>query len=242
MKFYLKNGNIVINNKNDRKRLESQGYSIHGKIGIIDPVEALFLIAEKNASIFEYNNELSFYDVVKKFSIDLRIFYAYRDLKLRGYKISLMENTILMKNGENFNFHVQSPQDRAEFKEENGFLAIVDDDFDLTYFIYKSYEPFGNAKNEKEIMFNDPEKERLFNDLANRNFKLNSGLKFGTEFIAYENNDDRHSKYMVKILRDGMQWIEIAGLARVANGVRKTLLIAIMQNKIEYYSLSWFRA
>lgn len=242
MRFHIKNGCIVVSNQNERKKLESQGYFVHGRIGIIDPIEALFLVQEKGASVYDGGMELGTQEIMNKFSVDLKKFYAYRDLRLKGYSISLRDGTVTLKDGKKYTFQVFSPADTAFFSGSGGFLAIVDDDLDLTYFVYSIQDPKGNAKNEGNIIFRDIEKERLFKDLAKRNFRIHSGLKFGTEFIAYESDDDRHSKYMVKILREGMEWIEIAGLARVANGVRKTLLIAIMLDEIKYYSLAWFRA
>lgn len=242
MRFRIKNGHIVVPDVNIRKKLESQGYYIYGKIGIIDPIEALFLVQEKGASIYDGDKELTFSDVLNKFSIDEKKFYAYKDLRIRGYNISIKDSTVTLKDGRKYPFYVFSPYDVAEFSGNNGFLAIVDDDMDTTYFIYDIQDPRGNTKNDVNITFKNEDKRRLFLDLVERNFKIHSGLKFGTEFIVYEKDTDKHSKYMVKILRKGMEWIEIAGLARVANGVKKILLMAIMVEEIKYYSLVWVRA
>lgn len=242
MKFILKSGNISIISKEDASKLRAQGYYVHGKYNFIDPLEALFLIKEKNVKIFDGNNELGPEDIINRFKIDEKKFEAYRDLKLRGYNFSIKDSNIILKNGDIFPFLVFSPSDIAEFPSEKGFLAIVDDDLDLTYFIFQSEDPYGKATYYKETNFKDTDKKYLFEDLIKRKFKLNSGLKFGTEFIAYESDEDEHSKYMVKILRPGMQWIEIAGLARVAHGVRKKLLLARMHSRIEYFSIFWFRA
>ncbi|MDP8012250.1 MAG: tRNA-intron lyase [Thermoplasmata archaeon] len=242
MKFLIKNGNIVVLDSNEIKKLQSQGYYVHGKLGIIDPIEALFLIEEKNAKIFSGGNELGKEEIIKLLNINIKKYYAYKDLKKRGYNFSMKEESIILKNGEKIPFFLYYPMNEANFYRERGFIAIVDDDLDLTYFIYSHEDPIGNANENKKIIFIDDKKRILYEDLVERKFKMNSGLKFGTEFIAYENNNDEHSKYMVKILRPGMQWIEMAGLARVANGVRKKLLIAVINGKINYFSFSWFRA
>ncbi len=242
MKFFIKNGNIALMDAAEIKKLLSQGYYVHGKIGIIDPIEALFLMEEKNAKIFYEGKETDNNLIIKMFHIDIKKYYAYKDLKKKGYNFSMMDGSIILKNGEKMPFFVYSPADIAFFYGGKGFVSIVDDDFDLTYFIFKIEEPMGSGIQDKNINFKDQEKQKLFNDLISRKFKLNSGLKFGTEFIAYENNDDAHSTYMVKILRHGMQWIELAGLARVANGVKKKLLISTINENVNYYSFSWFRA
>ncbi|MEL9999178.1 MAG: hypothetical protein QXG55_00910 [Thermoplasmata archaeon] len=245
MIFKVKGNKIIFKDRSIKDLLINDGFTVMGKKEFsIMPIEALYLLNEKNAKIISDDKYLDFDNFIKIFKIDLKIFAVYHDLRKKGYSID--PNLRIMN--KNLDVNVFSPNDKVNVEKlKDSIVAIVDDDLDVTYYAVKEEEIFGEFEDGNgyflsgEGKFGDKLKENLYKDLVRRNCRVKSGLKFGTEFIVYVNSKDMHSKYMVKILRDGMEWIEVAGLARVANGVKKILIIAIPGKDFKYYSIAWQR-
>ncbi len=69
----------------------------------------------------------------------------------------------------------------------------------------------------------------VFVDLTNRGKFVTLGLKFGADFLAYENDPlVCHAKYLVKILPEGssINQNELIASERIANQAKKSLLLA----------------
>ncbi len=83
---------------------------------------------------------------------------------------------------------------------------------------------------------------RVYRDLRERGLIVKSGFKYGTHFRVYENSMDEHSKYLVHVVGNDESLQSISRAIRVANGVRKKLLLANINNeKVRYLELSWIR-
>ncbi len=82
----------------------------------------------------------------------------------------------------------------------------------------------------------------VYRDLRERGLIVKSGFKYGTHFRVYENSMEEHSKYLVHVVGREETLQSISRAIRVANGVRKKLLLANVHNeKIRYLELSWIR-
>lgn len=73
--------------------------------------------------------------------------------------------------------------------------------------------------------------ERLaaYRDLRGRRLVVKTGFKYGAHFRAYPRNpENAHARYLVQALPEAhvATWPEVAGAVRVAQGVRKELLLA----------------
>jgi tRNA-intron endonuclease len=83
----------------------------------------------------------------------------------------------------------------------------------------------------------------LYRDLRSRGLVAKTGLKYGTHFRVYRRAvNETHAPFLVHAIRrdDRIPWVRIAGLVRMAHGVRKTLLLYVVEEEA-YVSLSWTR-
>ncbi|KZX16985.1 tRNA-intron lyase [Methanobrevibacter filiformis] len=113
-------------------------------------------------------------------------------------------------------------------------------------------------QNEESIQFDDLKKivrERdlyskylVFRDLKDRGYIIKAGFKYGSEFRLYERGNvpgKGHSEYLVKILHefDKLEISNISSYARVAHGVKKRLLLAVIDEDgdLTYYKIKWTR-
>jgi tRNA-intron endonuclease len=86
----------------------------------------------------------------------------------------------------------------------------------------------------------------VFRDLRNRGYIIKTGFKYGSEFRLYERGTspgDGHSNYLVKVAseNDDIQLSDLSSYVRVAHGVNKYLLFAVVdqENDITYYNVAW---
>jgi len=72
-----------------------------------------------------------------------------------------------------------------------------------------------------------------------------SGFKFGTHLRGYRSDPDaEHADWLVQCVhaQDVVQWPELARAVRVAHGVRKSLLVAVVApDAVAFVALSWFK-
>jgi tRNA-intron endonuclease len=89
--------------------------------------------------------------------------------------------------------------------------------------------------------------DRLATYAALRELKLvvKTGFKYGAHFRAYPKSPETvHARYLVQAVRDSLvaPWPEIAGAVRVAQGVRKELILAGVQgSSVRFLSLERIR-
>lgn len=91
-------------------------------------------------------------------------------------------------------------------------------------------------------------KYMVFSDLRNRGYILKTGFKYGSEFRLYERGKspgEGHSDYLVKVVSENQNIpaSDFSGYIRVAHGVNKKLLLAVVdeENDITYYSVKWMK-
>lgn len=81
--------------------------------------------------------------------------------------------------------------------------------------------------------------------LRERGLVVKTGFKYGAHFRAYPRNPEQvHARYLIQAVDDGhvAPWPEIAGAVRVAQGVRKELILAgVRGEKVRFLSLDRIR-
>lgn len=81
-----------------------------------------------------------------------------------------------------------------------------------------------------------------YRDLRERGLIVKSGFKYGTHFRVYGKSMEEHSKYLVHVISSHEEMQKVSRAARVAHGVRKTLLLAYAKNKkINYFKVAWIK-
>lgn len=88
-------------------------------------------------------------------------------------------------------------------------------------------------------------KYRAYKDLRSRGFVIKTGLKYGAHFRVYERGESpgsSHSPYLVHAIseNDELSPPELARAVRLAHGVRKKMIFAVVDDEgdVTYYSLS----
>lgn len=88
----------------------------------------------------------------------------------------------------------------------------------------------------------------VFRDLRDRGYILKTGFKYGADFRLYDrgrNPGEGHSDYLVKVVFNDylIDVLDFSSYVRVANGVNKKLLLAIVDEDfdITYYNVEWTR-
>ncbi|ABU81304.1 tRNA-intron lyase [Ignicoccus hospitalis] len=120
---------------------------------------------------------------------------------------------------------------------ETGVIEIRDITTD------KSYSP-EELKEIWKFMEGLEEKYLVYKELRNKGFVVRSGLKYGSDFVVYEFGPGiDHAPYVVDVLEKGtsLDPSEIVKGGRVAHGVRKRYIMAIVENgSINYVMLKWY--
>lgn len=88
----------------------------------------------------------------------------------------------------------------------------------------------------------------VYEDLRVRGYIVKTGFKYGSDYRIYERGHspgDGHSSYLVKILSEEQSILvrDFSSYVRVTHGVRKTLLLAVVDDEydITYYNVEWTR-
>ncbi|CAD5229039.1 unnamed protein product [Bursaphelenchus okinawaensis] len=90
-------------------------------------------------------------------------------------------------------------------------------------------------------------KVTVFQDLWRKGFYLTSGEKFGCDYLAYEKKPgEEHSKFMVycKRTEENILPMDILSLSRVANQVKKVVLLAVVSETSvapSYVEMNWWK-
>lgn len=83
----------------------------------------------------------------------------------------------------------------------------------------------------------------VYRDLRERGYVVKTGFKFGAHFRVYERGayPKEHSRYLVHAVREDsdISFTELARAVRLAHGVRKKLLFAVVDDEgdVTYYSV-----
>lgn len=137
-----------------------------------------------------------------------------------GVELSVIEAFYLMENGR-LNIYESSKSDKK--LEPNYIRNIIKENSGYAkYLVYK--------------------------DLKDRGYIIKTGFKYGSEFRLYERGKspgEGHSDYLVKIIHENhnINALDFASYVRVSQGVKKSLLIAVVDDEkdITYYKVEWIR-
>jgi tRNA-intron endonuclease len=97
-------------------------------------------------------------------------------------------------------------------------------------------EILGRAKEEDFVL-----RYRVYKDLRERGMIVKTGFKFGAHFRVYERGEfpKEHSKYLVHAVPEDqiLSFPELARAVRLAQGVKKALLFAVVDHEgdVTYY-------
>ena len=84
----------------------------------------------------------------------------------------------------------------------------------------------------------------VYKDLRDRGYIVKTGFKFGAHFRVYERGDSikDHSRYLVHAVKeeDVLSFPELSRIVRLAHGVRKTIIFAVIDDEgdITYYNVA----
>jgi len=113
-------------------------------------------------------------------------------------------------------------------------IAIIDSENDVVYYVIKIVEwPATKLKENSITTITDKE----IKELIDKGYQVNSGLKFGTHYRVY-NYESKHAPWLIHIVKEGINWLDITRMVRVGHGVNKTIVLAY---KKRWISLEWIK-
>ena len=114
--------------------------------------------------------------------------------------------------------------------------------------IYKNKKNLNEKKLGKilEKNFKDFDKKyRVYEDLRDRGYVVTPGIKYGSDFAVYEDGPGiDHAPYIVQIIdsEDQLSAAEIVKAGRLAATVKKSFILAVINEEIRYLEFNWWRA
>lgn len=87
----------------------------------------------------------------------------------------------------------------------------------------------------------------VYEDIRSQGFTVRSALKYGADFAVYRTRPGlEHAPFLVKVVSENQQLDpgDIVGWGRISHSVKKTLLLAVPDQKsgeINYVVLRWFK-
>ena len=88
-------------------------------------------------------------------------------------------------------------------------------------------------------------KYQVYADLRGREYVVTPGIKYGCDFAVYEDGPGiDHAPYVVQIIDsdDELSAAEIVKNGRLATTVRKSFILAIIDDSIRYLEFNWWKA
>jgi tRNA-intron endonuclease len=85
----------------------------------------------------------------------------------------------------------------------------------------------------------DDRRLAVYTDLRDRGTCPRTGFKFGSDFRVYETTDDDHAGFLVSPLNPNgsLPVVELSRAVRLAHGVRKTAVFALVDDTVEYVAV-----
>ena len=106
-----------------------------------------------------------------------------------------------------------------------------------------------NKKKLRKILENNfidfEKKYMVYEDLRNRGYVVTPGIKYGSDFAVYENGPGiDHAPYIVQIIdsEELLSAAEIVKAGRLATTVRKSFILAVVNEEIRYLEFNWWKA
>ncbi|BAA29367.1 tRNA-intron lyase [Pyrococcus horikoshii] len=124
----------------------------------------------------------------------------------------------------------------AAYLTEKGWIKVVDKDKELKF---DDLMKLGKSRDEDFDI-----KYIVYKDLRDRGYIVKSALKFGSHYRVYR-KDAEHSDWLIWVLRENQRLSpnDITARARVAHGVRKNMVLAIVDEDgdVVYYKVEWIK-
>ena len=125
-------------------------------------------------------------------------------------------------------------EELAKGLERRVQIGIIDSDKDVVYYVIKNIQwPNTKLKEGQESTISD----REVKELIEKGYQINSGLKFGTHYRVYD-YESKHAPWLIHVIKEGINWLDIARMVRVGHGVNKTIVLAYKQ---KWLSIEWIK-
>jgi len=107
----------------------------------------------------------------------------------------------------------------------------------------KVFDENGRELKLEDFLKNEKIKIRyiIYKFLKEKGIRFGAGLKFGGTFRVYENPEDKHSKWICFPVnkKDKVIMYDFLAKNRVAHSTRKSLLVAVINDKIRFLEIKW---
>ena len=208
---------------------------------MLRPEEALYCdyrgdfdLLDNERKKFMSNNYIVYKDlkerglIVKIDNLGLRVYDRKTETKGQASAIVLPKNFDEQIDFSNIFKELEKGLDRRVQ------IGIIDSDKDVVYYVIKGME-WAETKlkeGQKSTIADDEVKE-----LLEKGYQINSGLKFGTHYRVY-NYESNHAPWLIHVIKEGINWLDIARMVRVGHGVNKTIVLAYKQ---KWLSIEWIK-
>ena len=230
------------------ERLAAQIYN-KGKTGT--PQEKGYLLLHPEEALYcDYRKDIELSDKERdKFQNDN--FIVYKDLKDRGLVVKVDDlglrvydrktetkgqasAIVLPKKFDDEIDFTNIFEELGKGLERRVQIGIIDSDKDVVYYVIKNIEwPNTKMKEGQNSTIDDDE----IKELIDKGYQLNSGLKFGTHYRVYD-YESKHAPWLIHVVREGINWLDIARMVRVGHGVNKIIVLSYKKN---WLSIEWIK-
>jgi len=230
------------------ERLAAQIYN-KGKTGT--PQEKGYLLLHPEEALYcDYRKDIELSDKERdKFQNDN--FIVYKDLKDRGLVVKVDDlglrvydrktetkgqasAIVLPKKFDDEIDFTNIFEELGKGLERRVQIGIIDSDKDVVYYVIKNIEwPNTKMKEGQNSTIDDEEVK----ELIDKGYQLNSGLKFGTHYRVYD-YESKHAPWLIHVVREGINWLDIARMVRVGHGVNKIIVLSYKRN---WLSIEWIK-
>ena len=198
----------------------------------------------------DYRNDLDLSDSERQ-NFTSNSYIVYKDLKERGLVVKVDELGLRVfdrktetKGQASAIVLPKNFDDKIDFTNiftelEKGLdrrvqIGIIDSDKDVVYYVIKNTEwPNTKIKEDQESTITDANVK----ELLDKGYQINSGLKFGTHYRVY-NYESKHAPWLIHVVKEGINWLDIARMVRVGHGVNK---IIVLSYKKKWLSIEWIK-
>ena len=198
----------------------------------------------------DYRNDLDLSDSERQ-NFTSNSYIVYKDLKDRGLVVKVDELGLRVfdrktetKGQASAIVLPKNFDDKIDFTNiftelEKGLdrrvqIGIIDSDRDVVYYVIKNTKwPKTKIKENQESSITDTNVK----ELLDKGYQINSGLKFGTHYRVY-NYESKHAPWLIHIVKEGINWLDIARMVRVGHGVNK---IIVLSYKKKWLSIEWIK-
>jgi tRNA splicing endonuclease len=198
----------------------------------------------------DYRNDLDLSDSERQ-NFTSNSYIVYKDLKERGLVVKVDELGLRVfdrktetKGQASAIVLPKNFDDKIDFTNiftelEKGLdrrvqIGIIDSDKDVVYYVIKNTEwPNTKIKENQESTITDANVK----ELLDKGYQINSGLKFGTHYRVY-NYESKHAPWLIHVVKEGINWLDIARMVRVGHGVNK---IIVLSYKKKWLSIEWIK-